>query len=381
MGEYKLDNSDNLATMPGGEILFARLASNLLESDEIEEAIKLCEKGLKKFPTYATAHYILARCYMKQKKTDEARAEYERVLRYDPNHVKAIRDLAGIHFANGFQDLYKGYLKKLYTLNPLNEDVISEVKNLGEYEQWQAVTGQSTPQTDTQPYDNNDVESREEKEELFLEHESESQSVSPVETPEKIDLSQFDNLEDDFTTILHGKLDYPVKPVFSDDAKKGDLPGINDTSGGLDNGQPSSEGNGSTEDTIETMDELIDENDEIIVIDHEKSVGQHKSAEHFALKTEVAFTADKKSSSSEQKEDLPEPMSEVDDLSSEEDVKFEQPKIITQTLGEILVSQKKYAEAKSVFEALKKKEPGNKSLDVKLAFLDKIIGLEKKSKF
>jgi hypothetical protein len=36
-------------------------------------------------------------------------------------------------------------------------------------------------------------------------------------------------------------------------------------------------------------------------------------------------------------------------------------------------------EAKAVFEALKEKQPKNKSLDVKITYLDKIIGLEKRS--
>jgi uncharacterized protein HemY len=67
-------------------------------------------------------------------------------------------------------------------------------------------------------------------------------------------------------------------------------------------------------------------------------------------------------------------------MSEEEDEKFEQPRIISQTLGEILVSQKKYTEAKSVFEALREKQPQNKSLDVKIAYLDQIIGLEKVGK-
>ena len=55
--------------------------------------------------------------------------------------------------------------------------------------------------------------------------------------------------------------------------------------------------------------------------------------------------------------ELDDEVSNVDDFSDEEDDKFEQPKIISQTLGEILVSQQKYAEAKAVFEALKEKQP------------------------
>jgi hypothetical protein len=69
-----------------------------------------------------------------------------------------------------------------------------------------------------------------------------------------------------------------------------------------------------------------------------------------------------------------------DEFPDEDDDKFEQPKIISQTLGEILVSQQKYVEAKAVFEALKEKQPDNKALDLKIEYLDRIIGLEKKGK-
>ena len=131
-----MELTENMVNQPGKEILFAHFASNLLKSGDTDAAIKVCERGLKKFPTYAQAHYILARCYIKKKLNDEARAELERVLRYNPNHVKAVRDLAGLYFANGFQDLYKEYLMQLYTLDPMNDKVIQEAKKLGEFKLW-----------------------------------------------------------------------------------------------------------------------------------------------------------------------------------------------------------------------------------------------------
>lgn len=299
-----------MVNQPGKEILFAHLASNLLKSGELDEAIKLCEKGLKKFPTYAQAHYILARCYIRKKLNDEARAELERVLRYDPNHIKAIRDIAGLYFANGSQDLYKEYLMQLFTLDPINENVIQEAKKLGEYELWLAVKkGPVSPE----PAKEIDLENedKDQKDNVFIEPEKENASLYEPDPifPDKIDLSQFDNVKDDFTTILHGKLEYSGKIAQSEPDKDPDLADI-------------------TKDIIE----------------------------------EPAI------------ED------KADSSPDEEEEKFEQPKIISQTLGEILVSQQKYTEAKAVFEALKEKQPDNKALDLKIEYLDRIIGLEKKGK-
>ncbi|MCK4558437.1 MAG: tetratricopeptide repeat protein [Calditrichia bacterium] len=313
-----MEITENMVNQPGKEILFAHLASNLLKSGELDEAIKLCEKGLKKFPTYAQAHYILARCYIRKKLNDEARAELERVLRYDPNHIKAIRDIAGLYFANGSQDLYKEYLMQLFTLDPINENVIQEAKKLGEYELWLAVKkGPVSPE----PAKEIDLENedKDQKDNVFIEPEKENASLYEPDPifPDKIDLSQFDNVKDDFTTILHGKLEYSGKIAQSEPDKDPDLADI-------------------TKDIIE---------------EPAKDIIEEPAIEDKA-----------------------------DSSPDEEEEKFEQPKIISQTLGEILVSQQKYTEAKAVFEALKEKQPDNKALDLKIEYLDRIIGLEKKGK-
>ena len=66
------------------------------------------------------------------------------------------------------------------------------------------------------------------------------------------------------------------------------------------------------------------------------------------------------------------------ELERGDDSDFKQPKIVTQTLGEILVSQKKYVEALRVFETLQEQHPENKSISKKVVFLKKIVMLEQK---
>jgi tetratricopeptide (TPR) repeat protein len=378
-----------MINQPGKEILFAHLASNLLLSGDLDEAIKVCENGLKRFPTYAQAHYILARCYIRKKLNDEARAELERVLHYDPNHIKAIRDLAGLYFTNGFQDLYKDYLLKLFTLDPINENVIHEAKKLGEYKLWSTEPGPISPaQPAVQPEISS--ERNDERENVFIESEKENSEKTEVDPifPDKIDLSQFDNVEDDFTTILHGKMEYSghrsqnrqdtdadlvdiAKDIIEepdaeepDDSSKdqdqkvttpGDSSAMagNDRSGGV-TGEPDSE---STTQGINNS--------------PEHSISPEKGDQKGSISDEAVSNlelADGDDSISEKY------------VQDEEEEKFEQPKIISQTLGEILVSQKKYVEAKAVFEALKEKQPENKSLDIKIEYLERIIGLEKEGK-
>ena len=387
-----MELTENMVNQPGKEILFAHYASNLLKSGELDEAIKICEFGLKKFPTYAQAHYILARCYIRKKLNDEARAELERVLRYEPSHIKAIRDLAGLHFANGFQDLYKEYLMQLFTLEPMNHKVIDEVKKLGEYKLWTADT-QAAPEPETEAATATDSETYDDdKEDLFLESDKEKieQSESDPIFPDKIDLSQFDNVEDDFTTILHGKSEYSRQFSESEPQSSPDLADIAkdiieeptpeekvDTPGQEEKISKSAE-------MPEVNNDVAGESQKETSLDEAKSSALKESANNKISENNLSDDTEKVASPLHQdlakERELDDEVSNVDDFSDEEDDKFEQPKIISQTLGEILVSQQKYAEAKAVFEALKEKQPDNKALDLKIEYLDRIIGLENEGK-
>ena len=377
MGEPELDLTENMVNQPGKEIFFAHLASNFLKSGELEQAIKLCQRGLKKFPTYAQAHYILARCYIRKKLNDEARAELERVLHYDPNHVKAIRDLAGLYFANGFQDLYKEYLMQLFTLDPMNENVIEEVKKLGEYKLWSAATGESVsipPTGESEP----EEEIYEDEENVFVEPENEKTEKSDAAPifPDKIDLSQFDNVEDDFTTILHGKLEYSKNVTQKPQEKDQDLSEVaKDILKGQDNKEKTEAAPDTDQDVSDSGQTPLSDDGQL----KPESGGDHDQPSTTEGTIDISqpsgIVKDKIVIDEDQSE---ESLSDTDAFPDDEEEKFEQPKIISQTLGEILVSQQKYAEAKAVFEALKEKQPENKALDLKIEYLNKIIGLEKK---
>jgi hypothetical protein len=377
-----------MVNQPGKEILFAHFAANLLKSGKLDEAIKVCENGLKKFPTYAQGHYILARCYIRKKLNDEARAELERVLRYDPNHIKAIRDLAGIYFTNGFQDLYKEYLMQLFTLDPVNNSVIEEAKKLGEYKLW---SGETRPPVPTASPDRPEIKSEEstDKENVFIDLEKDKAEKDDSDTdsifPDKIDLSQFDNVEDDFTTILHGKMEYSGKMSQPAQTTSQDLVDVakniieekdTDVKSDLEGAQTASQSSSDNLPTSKTKEENIsvkpdqDSGSDVLDKTSQKNIETDGDVKPGSISDEIS-----KGDHMDGEERL-----DSEDLVDEEDDKFEQPKIISQTLGEILVSQQKYVEAKAVFEALKEKQPDNKALDLKIEYLDRIIGLENEGK-
>ena len=362
------------------EILFARRASNLLRADKVEEAREICEHGLKLYPTYAPGHYILAKCYLVQSKFDEARVEFERVLRYDPNHLNALLELSQIYKATGLQDIYKDYLLQLLYLDPMNDTVRAEAKSLGLYQEKKIQTGETQhPQTDK----------------------SAGQSAVPHK---RVDLSQFDNLDDDFETILEGRARKPDSEVKEEEkinlgaekdiSENEEIPQEKRAKFPSDLPLDREEDATDTNDDYEDFDELEfnknrKETDKETG-EQEKKTGK-KNASKFKTdigdirktdKTDVVINPSEESKNTEndknsgyEKLNINSSDKETDE---EKDSEFKQPKIVSQTLGEILVSQKKYSEALEVFKTLQKQNPDSDSIRKKISFLTRILDLEKK---
>lgn len=66
--------------------LFARLAEAYVEAQRVEEAHSLCEKGLKQFPNYATAHLIAAKCSAELGKIESAQRHLELAMGSFPDN-------------------------------------------------------------------------------------------------------------------------------------------------------------------------------------------------------------------------------------------------------------------------------------------------------
>jgi tetratricopeptide (TPR) repeat protein len=345
------------------EILFARVASNLLRVEKVDEARQICEDGLKQFPTYAPGHFILAKCYLEKKMFDEAKAEFERVLRYDPNHLNAIRELSLIHKNTGLEDVYKDYLLLLISLDPLNEEFREEAIAAGVYKQQESVKEESVKKDGLKP------------------------SIPHV------DLSQFDNVEDDFETILKGK-----PHQFNNRGGKEEMISLGSPEEQSEEEQVTEEERQSFkkdlpldrfEDVKDSDTEDFEDLNELKFSEEEKP-SEASQLENWAEKIRDRDTTDvvidplgNDSTPAQEIEQVYEKLTidadakNADDTASKDDSEFKQPKIVSQTLGEILVSQKKYPEAMHVFETLLKQHPENENIKKKIAYLNRIRSLEK----
>jgi tetratricopeptide (TPR) repeat protein len=66
---------------------FARLASYYLGEGQHQKALDICLEGLKHFPEYATAHFVLGKCYEALGRNIEAMLEYRRTAKALPDNL------------------------------------------------------------------------------------------------------------------------------------------------------------------------------------------------------------------------------------------------------------------------------------------------------
>lgn len=82
-------------------IAFAALAEEYRRAGRFDEAIATCLTGLKRHPSYLSAHVTLGRALVEVGRYEDAREELEFVLRAAPENLSAIRGLAEIHHRLG----------------------------------------------------------------------------------------------------------------------------------------------------------------------------------------------------------------------------------------------------------------------------------------
>ncbi|MFB0518943.1 MAG: tetratricopeptide repeat protein [Acidobacteriota bacterium] len=112
--------------------VFLLLAEEYRKSGMQEEAIAVCQEGLKKHPNYTSARVVLGRAYMELKKMLEAQAEFEEVISKIPDNLIANKFLGDIYFMQGnFNSALERY-QVVIRLDPSNEEVASKIKNVSE---------------------------------------------------------------------------------------------------------------------------------------------------------------------------------------------------------------------------------------------------------
>lgn len=128
------ETQDTVLDSGSDSILFAHKAFKFLENQQYDEALSICEAGVKRFPFYAEGHFILGKCYQTLKKYDEAKNEYERTLVFMPGHIRALNALAYIYHEMDLVPKANDLLVLAFLYNPFNKDLIGYLKTENLYD-------------------------------------------------------------------------------------------------------------------------------------------------------------------------------------------------------------------------------------------------------
>ena len=119
--------------------LFVPLAEEYKKEGMLDEAITVLLSGIERQPGYMSARVSLGKIYLEKGMMNEARAEFESVVKSIPDNLYAHKKLAEIYRDLGEKGLSLRSYKTVLNLNALDDDAISNLKDLeGEEELAQA---------------------------------------------------------------------------------------------------------------------------------------------------------------------------------------------------------------------------------------------------
>jgi tetratricopeptide (TPR) repeat protein len=96
-GSSRIDELTRRVQMDPASIAFAALADAYLREGQFEDAIATCTVGLRRHPSYLSAHVTLARALAAAGRVDDARAAFEYVLQRAPENLSAMHGLTEVH--------------------------------------------------------------------------------------------------------------------------------------------------------------------------------------------------------------------------------------------------------------------------------------------
>lgn len=101
---------------------FAPLADAYRKAGLIDNAIDLCQNGLKLHPDYVSAYIVYARCLVDKKDDAGAHGVFTKVLDLDRENIIALRGLADLAERTGKYEEEVEWLSRLLNADPMNGD-------------------------------------------------------------------------------------------------------------------------------------------------------------------------------------------------------------------------------------------------------------------
>lgn len=378
-------------------ILFARLADCLLESGKVDQAIEICEEGLKKHPYYVTGHFVMGKCYLKKELHDQAEKELKRVLFLDPKYLAAHKLYADIMHKTGWENAVETSYEKILEIDPLNTKIRSKLNELQAAKETKPESQfQDNPPFETVKEEDIFTESTTPVEEELMPAEDTFQKTIPDELPEETIPDKLleeeeaepitENEEEKFSSIIDEIFEEDM--ALDEETLEKDASEEKDFDFDFDH-EAQKKSESEVPDTS-LFEEPIDLEETFKFSTEEKKPETHsqekaksppKENTQPTIEDEAKLQSESKKTSDEQVEPKQRPSPAF--LEASDDQLFpvqtepefipssprKKGKIVTPTLGEIYAAQGQYAKAIGVFEILRKKEPNNKAYIEKLEYL------------
>ncbi|MDA8433050.1 MAG: hypothetical protein M0Z60_08810 [Nitrospiraceae bacterium] len=112
--------------------LFVPLAEEYRKEGMLDDAISVLMSGIERQPGYMSARVSLGKIFLEKGMTNEARGEFENVIKSIPDNLYAHKKLAEIYRDMGRKDMSVQSYRTVLKLNPLDEDSLANLRDLEE---------------------------------------------------------------------------------------------------------------------------------------------------------------------------------------------------------------------------------------------------------
>lgn len=103
--------------------IFVVLADACRKLGRVDEALEICETGLKKHPSYASGHVVRGKCFFDLSRPAEAREAFEEVVRLDGSNLVALKFLGMMDAEAENFDAARRHFERILVLDPDNKEI------------------------------------------------------------------------------------------------------------------------------------------------------------------------------------------------------------------------------------------------------------------
>jgi tetratricopeptide (TPR) repeat protein len=110
--------------------VFAPLADAYRKAGQLDEAVEVCKKGVRKHSEYPSGHVVLGKCLFDLGAIEEADSSFRTVLGLDADNLVALKYLGMIEAGRGELDRAREHFKQILVLDPENREIRSMLEDL-----------------------------------------------------------------------------------------------------------------------------------------------------------------------------------------------------------------------------------------------------------